>query len=152
MYLISPSEKLVETKTCRHCQIDFPITDKDLEFYEKVSPIFAGKKYQIPTPTLCPDCRAQRRFAFRNERKLYKRKCDATGRDIISIYSPDKPFTVYSQDFWWSDKWNALEYGVDFDFERTFFVQFDELMKKVPQIALNNDYEKAINSEYINGS
>lgn len=37
---IPPSETLVSTKTCRHCSAPFPITDKDLEFYEKVSPSF----------------------------------------------------------------------------------------------------------------
>ncbi len=40
MYPIPPTETLVETKICRHCQTSFPITDKDLEFYEKVSPVF----------------------------------------------------------------------------------------------------------------
>ena len=88
MYPIPPSENLVESKTCRKCQAGFPITDKDLEFYDKVSPNFGGKKYSIPSPTLCPDCRQQRRLSFRNERKLYKRKCDATGKDIVSIYAP----------------------------------------------------------------
>jgi hypothetical protein len=34
-------EKIVETKTCKHCNSSFDITDKDLEFYKKVSPIFA---------------------------------------------------------------------------------------------------------------
>jgi len=67
-------------------------------------------KYLILSPTLCPDCRQQRRLAFRNERNLYKRKCSATGEDIISIYSPDKPYRVYNQEFWWSDKWNPLDY------------------------------------------
>ncbi|USN59161.1 MAG: hypothetical protein H6767_03615 [Candidatus Peribacteria bacterium] len=33
-------EKIVETKTCKHCSVSFDITDKDLEFYEKVSPVF----------------------------------------------------------------------------------------------------------------
>jgi len=33
-------EKIVETKICRQCKASFDITDKDLEFYEKVSPIF----------------------------------------------------------------------------------------------------------------
>ena len=32
-------EKIVETKVCKHCQTSFYITDKDLEFYEKVSPV-----------------------------------------------------------------------------------------------------------------
>ena len=29
-----------ETKTCKHCSCNFEVTDKDLEFYEKVSPVF----------------------------------------------------------------------------------------------------------------
>ncbi len=33
-------EKIVETKKCRLSGRDFFITDKDLEFYAKVSPIF----------------------------------------------------------------------------------------------------------------
>ncbi len=40
MYPIPSTETLVETKICRYCQASFPITDKDLEFYEKVSPIY----------------------------------------------------------------------------------------------------------------
>jgi Zn ribbon nucleic-acid-binding protein len=59
---------------------------------------------------LCPECRQQRRLSFRNERNLYKRDCDATGKSIISIYSPDKPYKVYNQDFWWSDNWDAMDY------------------------------------------
>jgi hypothetical protein len=34
------NEKVVETKICKHCEVSFEITDKDIEFYEKVSPIF----------------------------------------------------------------------------------------------------------------
>jgi len=150
MYPIPPNETLVETKTCKHCGTSFPITDKDIEFYEKVSPTFGGKKYSIPTPTLCPDCRQQRRLSFRNERKLYKRKCDATHKDIVSIYSPDKPYTVYHQDYWWSDKWDPLNYGRDFDFERGFFEQFGDMLQEVPAISMLN-YEPE-NSEYCNRS
>ncbi|NUJ98067.1 hypothetical protein HGA92_04755 [Candidatus Gracilibacteria bacterium] len=149
-------EKIVETRICKHCGASFDITDKDLEFYEKVSPVFPnpgvsfstpglkllenGKiKYLIPPPTLCPDCRQQRRLSFRNERKLYKRKCDFSGKDIISIYSPDKPYKVYHQGAWWSDGWDALNYGRNFDFSKSFFEQFGYLMKEVPQISIMND-------------
>jgi hypothetical protein len=34
------NEKIIETKTCRFCSTKFDITNKDLEFYEKVSPVF----------------------------------------------------------------------------------------------------------------
>jgi hypothetical protein len=33
-------EKIVDVKVCKHCSSNFEITDKDLEFYEKISPIF----------------------------------------------------------------------------------------------------------------
>lgn len=147
MYPIPPNETLVETKICRHCQTSFPITDKDMEFYEKVSPTFGSppdkggrgvKKFLIPPPTLCPDCRQQRRLSFRNERKLYKRKCDATGKDIVSIYSPDKPFKVYHQDYWWSDAWDPMDYGREFDFERSAMEQMGELLREVPRPSLLN--------------
>ncbi len=100
------------------------MTDKDREFYEKISPTFAGQKYIIPSPALCPEERQRRRLAFRNERKLYHRKCDKTGNQIISMYSPDKPYTVYDQKVWWGDDWSAMDYGLNFDFDKPFFGQF----------------------------
>ncbi|MDD5769460.1 MAG: hypothetical protein PHE25_00685 [Candidatus Gracilibacteria bacterium] len=147
---MSINEKVVEVKTCPNCNSNFEITDKDLEFYEKVSPSFGGKKYNIPSPTLCPNCRQQRRLSFRNERKLYKRICDATGKPIISMYSPDKPYKVYSEEIWWSDKWDVLKYGVDFDFTKSFFSQFEELVKIVPHNNLINHFMTNENSMYGN--
>jgi hypothetical protein len=38
---MSEGEKVVETKICKHCDSSFEITDKDLDFYEKVSPVFS---------------------------------------------------------------------------------------------------------------
>ncbi len=149
-FSIPPSETLVETKTCQHCGALFPITDKDLEFYDKISPVFSGKKYPIPTPTLCPDCRLRRRLSFRNESKLYKRDCDATGKSIISAYSPDKPFKTYHQEYWWSDQWDPLSYGRDFDFNRPFFEQFAELQLAVPRITVLNGFSE--NADYGNHS
>jgi hypothetical protein len=64
------------------------------------------------------------------------------------MYSPDKGFVIYSQDIWWSDKWDGLDYGCNFDFSRSFFEQFGELMKKVPKISLST--EKLENSPYVN--
>jgi len=121
MSFIPPGENIIETKKCRISGKDFFVTNRDLEFYEKISPVFAGKKYLIPSPTLCPDERQRRRLSFRNERKFYHRKCDKTGNQMISIYSPDKPFTIYDQKIWWGDDWSPNEYGLDFDFNKNFF-------------------------------
>lgn len=92
----------------------------------------------------------RRRLCFRNERKLYSRICNATGEKIISVYSQDKPYKVYKTDFWYGDKWNPLDYGRDFDFNRTFFEQFAELQLQVPRMALSNI--NCVNSDYCNTS
>lgn len=148
MSFILPWEKIIETKKCHFSDKEFIVTDKDHEFYEKISPVFAGKKYTMPSPTLCPEERQRRRFAWRNERKLYHRKCDKTGNQIISIYSPDKEYTVYDHRIWWGDEWSAFDYGQKFDFNRGFFEQFDELMHRVPLLSIYNlDSE---NSDYTN--
>ncbi|EKE26262.1 MAG: hypothetical protein ACD_4C00352G0002, partial [uncultured bacterium (gcode 4)] len=143
------SEKIIETKICRHCQNNFVITDKDLEFYDKISPIFNSIKYQILTPTLCPDCRQQRRLSFRNERKLYHRKCDLSWKQIISIYSPDKPYKVYEQNEWWSDRWDPKDYGRHFDFSRWFFEQFKQLQNDVPRLSVYVD-NSCVNCDFTN--
>ncbi|MDD2487014.1 MAG: hypothetical protein PHS92_01445 [Candidatus Gracilibacteria bacterium] len=141
------TDKISETKKCI-CGSSFDITGKDKVFYDMVSPIFNGIKYQIPSPNICPDCRQQRRLAFRMERNLYRRKCDFTGKSLISMYSPDKKDIVYDYDIWWSDKWSAFDHGTDFDFSRPFFEQFHELFMKVPKAHI--EISPSENSEYTN--
>ncbi len=114
-------------KNCKNCQQNFEITDSDKAFYQKV---------QVPEPTHCPACREQRRLAFRNERNLFKRACDLCKKEMISFFRADVKFPVYCSECWWSDTWDALEYGQDFDFSRPFFPQFQELMLKVPKMGL----------------
>ena len=74
-------------KECKQCKTSFEVTDEDRSFYDKVSPIIAGKKQSVPEPTLCPHCRQQRRLAWRNERVLYHRKCDMSGKQIVYPYT-----------------------------------------------------------------
>ncbi|MFA5947566.1 MAG: hypothetical protein WC806_01155 [Candidatus Gracilibacteria bacterium] len=129
----------METKLCKNCKNNFEIQDSDLAFY---------KKLDVPIPTLCHFCRSQRRLCYRNERVLYKRKSDYSGKEIISHYSQDKPFKVYENEAWWSDAWDPLEYGSAYDFSRSFFEQFLQLRKEVPRMALNVTNNE--NSPYIN--
>ena len=139
-------------KLCLQCQTQFEITDDDLNFYDKISPVFAGKKYLIPPPTLCPNCRQIRRLFPVNEINLYKRKCDATGKEILSNYHPAWPYVIYDQEYWWSDKWDALSYGRDFDFSRPFFEQLHELSLIVPRYNLFTGYLYDENCDYTNAA
>jgi len=123
-------------RICKQCSSAFEITPDDLAFYEKVSPVFAGKKELIPPPTLCPDCRQQRRLSWRNERKFYQSKCALTGKQMISIYAPEKNFVVYGLDAWFSDQWDAATYGRPLTLSRPFFGQFEDLLKVTPLLSL----------------
>lgn len=110
-----------------------------MRFYDKI---------KVPPPTWCPECREQRRIAFRNERALYYRKCDLCGENVVSRVSPDKPYKMYCRKCWWSDKWDPLSYGRDYDFSRPFFEQFKELLLATPHISLLN--ANTVKSEWVN--
>ncbi len=148
--MIPPGEKIVETKKCRLSGKEFVVTDKDLEFYNKISPLIGGKKFNIPLPTLCPEERSMRRLSRRNEKSFYQRKCDKTGESIISGFSPQKPFPVYSQNAWLWDSWSPYDYGFSYDFEKNAFEQFLKLQNVVPHIALENVANE--NSPYVSHS
>lgn len=130
-----------ETRQCQSCKNPFTIESDDFAFYEKV---------KVPPPTFCSTCRAQRRMSFLNERTLYKRKCDMTGESVVSLFPEGSPVPVYSPKAWWSDNWDAVEYGQEYDFSKPFFEQFAKLLRRVPQFALQNQYTTMIRTEYVN--
>ncbi len=115
-------------KTCSNCQRQFFSDNQDLKFYEKM---------EVPEPTKCPPCRQRQRLSFRNEYNFHRRKSDFSGKEILTVYAPESPYPVFDQDEWWSDQWDPLKYGRDFDFFRPFFEQFQELRLLVPRISLN---------------
>jgi hypothetical protein len=119
-------------KTCALCRTGFEVTDADLAFYAKIAPVFGGKKCDFPAPTHCPSCRMLRRMSFRNERHLYRRKCDVTGQEIISVFAPDAPFKVCEKNRWYSDDFDPLAYGRPYDFSVPFFKQFRNLLLDMP--------------------
>jgi len=129
-----------KTKTCQNCKSKFTIEPEDFEFYRKID---------VPEPTFCPECRTIRRFGSRNHRKLHKRKCDFSGKEIVSIFHSSSPYKVYEQKIWWSDKWDVMEYGRDYDFNKPFFAQFDELAKTVPWPNLR--IINSVDCDYCNG-
>jgi len=130
-----------EVKNCKNCKKDFSIAPEDFKFYEKI---------KVPPPTWCFECRQVRRYAWRNERTLYRRNCDLCKKSMVTIYSPNKPFVVYCNECWWGDGWDPASYGRDFDFNRSFFEQFSELQHVVPRMGLLN--KNSVNSEYTNHS
>jgi len=136
------------TKICTHCQAAFVIGSDEQAFIASIAPVIGGERFELPLPSQCPRCRQQQRLVWRNERKLYRRTCDLTGQEVVSMYSPDKPYPVYANDVWWSDAWDPFAYGQDVDFSRPIMDQIAELQAKVPKAAAAR--MDATNSDFCN--
>ncbi len=132
-----------ETKICQNCKQSFAIEPEDFAFYEKI---------RVPPPTWCPECRLVRRLLFFNERTIYKRPCALCGKDFMSLFPKESPYTVYCDACWWSDKWDPLSYGKEVDFSRPFLEQLHELFRQVPQIGRNVITSTFVNSDYCNAA
>ncbi|MDA2922224.1 hypothetical protein MYX07_03075 [Patescibacteria group bacterium AH-259-L07] len=131
-----------ETKKCQNCKQQFTIEPDDFDFYNKI---------KVPPPTFCPECRMQRRMAFRNERTLYKRDCDLCNKVVISAYPKAAQFTIYCSECWWGDSWDPMKYGQGYNPTKPFLTQWKELQSKVPRPYVNNlTGATMVNSEYTN--
>ena len=137
-YTTKIMEHKSETKNCQNCKKDFTIESEDFNFYEKI---------MVPPPTFCPLCRAQRRLAWRNERKLFKVKNFLTGQDIFSSYPAESGRKIMTREEWFGDKFDGAEYAIDIDFSRPFFEQIEALNKIVPVYNFNNI--RIVNSPYV---
>lgn len=124
---------------CGQCSKTFRVEPADVEFYQRL---------KVPAPTHCPDCRTQRRMAWRNERNIYPSTCAHCRKPMLSRYHPDSGYTVYCQDCYRADTYNASQYGREIDWSRSFFEQWAALERAVPQI---NMYSvRSENSAYCN--
>ena len=114
-------------KVCVDCKKEFSIKAEDIIFY---------KIFRVPPSKFCPDCRLKRRLSFANYSSIYKRKCDVPGHseEMISPVAPVMPWITYDYETYYSDEWDPMSYGIEINTnEESFFSQFLDLMKVVPQ-------------------
>ncbi|MEK9194387.1 MAG: hypothetical protein AAB884_01105, partial [Patescibacteria group bacterium] len=104
------------------------------------------KKINVPPPTFCPQCRMLRRWIWRNEHNLFRRKDAISGKNIFSNFPSQVEAKITDQTYWNSDEWDPLEYGKNYDFSRPFFEQFRELLNEVPWPS--KSVLRMVNSDY----
>jgi hypothetical protein len=132
---------MTETKSCQNCKKDFTIEQEDFNYYEKI---------KVPPPTWCPECRMTRRLNSANGWALFYRNCDKCGKRTLSQYNSDQKIKVFCPPCWWADDWDGSEYAMDFDESRPFLEQLNELVQKVPYVALESEYLTLKNCDFSN--
>lgn len=141
-------------KTCSTCTRLFDVSSEEEAFLHKMQWSYGGRVFHPAESDKCPECRMRIRVAHRNEKNLYRNVSALSGKSLISIYAPQSPWgephKVYNQDEWNSDDFDAVEYGRDIDFGRSFFEQFAALSKDVPRMAVVTLANE--NSEYATGT
>ncbi len=128
-------------QNCKTCEKEIEIRNEDIVFYEQM---------KVDISNFCPECRLKQRLIWRNEMTLYRRECDLCKKQIISIYSSDKPYTVYCRECFHSDNWDPISFGFQLDLSRPFLEQFRELQLRVPRIS-SFVFQNTL-SEYVNGA
>ncbi len=126
-----------ENKVCQNCKQEFIIEPEDFDFYKKI---------EVPVPTFCPECRAIRRLIFWNEHYIFRNDDAATGKEIFSSYPRQSGIKLYDRDYWWSDAWDPMRYGKEYDFSRLFFRQLKEIFYAVPRPS--RSIQDFVNSDY----
>lgn len=123
------NDPIIERRICRRTGEKFPIFHKDKELLAKISPKIGGKQYNLPLPNLSPKAREIRKLMRRNDRKIYKTKCQSTDKDIITFYHPDieQKVVEFNERFENTDNTNT---GQNFDSNKSISQQLGELIKK----------------------
>ncbi|OGI79527.1 hypothetical protein A3F19_02590 [Candidatus Nomurabacteria bacterium RIFCSPHIGHO2_12_FULL_37_29] len=121
MYMSTKTEL---NKVCEHCKGDFTINEDELALYKKVD---------IELPTLCFSCRVKLHLSFWMFGKFRKGVSDLSGENLITVLSENSRYPIYTSLEWYSDKWDALNYGMDYDSKLPFLKQLQNLQEKVPR-------------------
>ena len=110
-------------KICEHCNKDFIITDMEQSL---------GQKIGLELSTLCSNCLLKQHLSFWLFGKFRKCKSDLSGDNLITVLSENSRYPIYSLKEWHGDKWEALDFGINYNSDRLFFDQLKELQEKIP--------------------
>ena len=75
-----------EVIECAECQRPYRIIDRELALL---------RRFGLPIPRKCPNCRHKERLTRINPPRLWDRKCDRCGADIKTSYAPERPEKIY---------------------------------------------------------
>lgn len=111
-------------KKCEHCNKEFTISEGEMSMYEKVG---------IELSRQCFLCRIKHLLSFWSFGKFRRGKSDFSGENLITVLPEKSRYPIYTLHEWYSDNWDAMDYGMDYDPTKPFFTQLQELQEKIPR-------------------
>jgi hypothetical protein len=111
-------------KVCTYCNKEFKIDSGDLNLYEKVG---------LKIPNNCFLCRTKQFQAFSVFGKFRKGVSDLSGESLITVLPNNPRYPIYKSHEWWGDAWDPMQFGQEYDPNRSFFDQLKELQEKIPR-------------------
>jgi len=91
------------------------------------------ERFGFPVPEIHPIARRIQKQAYANAWDLYWTTDARTGKKILSCYDPIEHPIVYDHTYWMSTDFDARDYGRQFDFSRSFFEQYVEMVAEIPK-------------------
>ncbi len=85
---VEGSEILKEIIECIGCKKAYKFIQPEIDFL---------KRFQLPLPQYCSECRHRRRFSRLNPPKLWKRSCAKCNTAFETSYAPDRPGIIYCE-------------------------------------------------------
>ncbi len=113
-----------ETKCCQNCKKDFTLSEMEISLALKIG---------LENSDLCSKCLLKQHLSFWLFGKFRKGKSDLSGENIITIFPENSRHPIYSLKEWYSDKWDAMDYGKDYNPNELFFDQLKNLQEKIPR-------------------
>ena len=113
----------MESRICEHCKKDFIITDSEKSLSDKIG---------LELPRMCSICLLRQHLSFWYFGKFRKINSDFSGENIITVLPEINRYPIYSLKEWHSDKWEGLDYGMNYDPNEDFFIQLKKIQEKVP--------------------
>lgn len=75
-----------EVISCVSCGRAYRIIERELNLL---------RRFGLPLPHKCPECRHRERLARINPPRLWDRRCARCGADIKTSYAPERPEIIY---------------------------------------------------------
>ncbi|MDR3519320.1 MAG: hypothetical protein P4L63_00310 [Candidatus Pacebacteria bacterium] len=116
--------KVELNKICIDCKKEFVVETGDLILYEKVG---------LKIHDQCFFCRLKQYAAFWVFGKFRKGVSDLTGESLITVLPNNSRYSIYKSHEWYSDDWDPMSFGQNYDSSRSFFDQLQELQEKIPR-------------------